>query len=255
MIQKPFFRIYRPFSPSVIENGGMLFYAEDSRYCGERMQLIRMFKMLQLQVIETFQYVEPVHENRDVFSLRYHQLYGNICAEIETNFRGILKSNGYAEGNEKNWNICADFHKTNTALKLNEYKIESYLYEISNCTDACQPFSSWNSPQYTALPWYQEHNAVKHDRTAGYSHASLKNVVTSLAGLYILLFAQFGYLVDAITTNGVILMVFDDGHKTTARSDMGYNITQQPSWNEADIYGFEWESIKENSNPYQCFTF
>ncbi|MCL2722726.1 MAG: hypothetical protein FWD47_15460 [Treponema sp.] len=240
-----------------INNAGQILYAEDDRYCDERIQLIRMYKMLQKQVIDTFQYVEPVKKNENVFSLRYHQLYGNICAEIETNFRGILKANGYTNGDENNWNIKNNFFKTNIALKLNEYKIESYYNEIFNSTYINQPFSDWNKQTYSSLKWYQEHNAVKHYRSAEFENANLKNVLTGLTGLYILLFAQFGHLVDTITDSNIIHS-FDENNNHMVigiNNDMGFNFKQIPAWTNNEEYSFEWNNIKTTNNPYLKYNF
>lgn len=254
MIYTPYFRIYRPFSENVNIDNPLLYYAEDERYCKERKQLIRMYKMLQAQVIDTFQYVEPVEANKSVYSLRYHQLYLNICAEIETNFRGILKANGYGRGNEKSWNIKDDFFKTNSALKLHGYKLESFFYEISNCSGANQPFERWSNSY--ELTWYQDHNSVKHNRTTDYHNASLLNVVTALAGLYILLYSQFGILVDTITSYGIMTLVISgNSFLTLETNNMGYNFIQKPTWGEQEKYGFEWDTIKTNDSPFQKFAF
>lgn len=257
MIHNPYYRIYRPFSEIALEkNFGQLLYAENDRYCDERVQLIRMYKMLQSQVIDTFQYVEPVRDNENTYSLRYHQLYGNICAEIETNFRGILKANGYTRGNEDRWNMSEDFFKTNSALKLNEYILASYCYDISSFTGVNQPFATWNSVSYSPCPWYQEHNAVKHYRSIDFKNANLKNVLTALTGLYILLYAQFGFLVDSITNKNV-MHVHGEGLELTpfgVNNDMGYSFIQKPMWSDQEKYGFEWKLI-EMSNPYNIFHF
>ena len=257
MINKPFCRIYRPFTEAVMRSNVGLDYMEDERYCSERVQLIRMYKMLQAQVIDTFQYIEPVENNKDAYSLRYHQLYWSICAEIETNFRGILKANGYTRGDEKCWNIRSDFFKTNSALRLNGYELKSHYYEIQNCIDASRPFSAWSSmSSYTALAWYQEHNAVKHYRSQNFNNANLKNVVTALGGLYILLFSQFGDLVDLTTNEGATVFFVDDEPMFFGvNNKMGYNLKQKPSFSESEKYGFEWNLIKANSDSFQKFPF
>jgi len=238
-------------------NGGLLYYAEDQRYCDERMQLIRVYKMLQSQVIETFEYIEPVHDNKDVYSLRYHQLYGNICAEIETNFRGILKTNRYERGRERDWDVERDFFKTNSALRLNEYEIESYFFEIANISDVTQPFVNWNTSSYAPLSWYREHNAVKHNRTLDFRNASLANTITALAGLYVLLYAQFGFLVDSISNNGVMTVFFEgnDHLPVGIKNEMGYRFRHTPAWNISDMYMFDWDTIKMDTNPYIIFPF
>ena len=248
-IKKPYFRIFRPFISKKY-----LDYAEDDRYCPERVQLIRMYKMLQMQVIDTFQYVEPVEVNLEVFSLRYHQLFSNICAEIETNFRGILKANGYTRGKEEVWNMSDDFFKTNLALKLHEYIIRSSIYEKIYSTDIGQPFAIWNTQVYCPLDWYKEHNGVKHDRSTDFKKANLKNVLTALTGLYILLYAQFGFLVEIITNKNWGADFLTPHPESKSKNEMGFCFKQQPVWNDDEKYEFEWGTLINNS-PYEKYPF
>jgi len=227
-----------------------------------------MYKILQSQVIETFQYIEPVSDNKDTYSLRYHQLYGNICAEIETNFRGILKANGYARVDDKGrtvdearWAIDRDFFKVNSALKLHEYEIESSCCEISNSsTDTTKPFDQWsaiiNTGLHVPLPWWRDHNAVKHYRSADFKRANLKNVLTALAGLYILLSAQFGFLVDSVTNKSVMQAMTTGGEWiTVTNNEMGYMFKQTPTWSDPEKYDFDWNLIKASNSPFDMYQF
>lgn len=257
MIPKPYYRIYRPYSINVSQpDRSSIPYTEDKRYCNDRIQLIRMYRLLQMQVIDTFQYVEPVNDNESTYSMRYHQLYGNLCAEIETNFRGILKANNYNVGDEDGWNIKKDFFKVNRALKLNDYEIQSSLYEISNMDISTKKkYGVWNLSTYTPLDWYKEHNSVKHYRSGEFSKANLKNVVTALGGLYILLYAQFGYLVDTISDENTLMCTTESGDEIVISSnDMGFKLHQKPQWQETDKYDFKWDTIK-NAGPFKAYPF
>jgi len=222
-----------------------------------------MYKMLQMQVIDTFQYVEPDQVNLNVFSLRYHQLFSNICAEIETNFRGILKANGYTRGKEEAWNMKDDFFKTNPALKLHEYKIKSSYYEKIYSTYIGQPFAKWNpskyplfdDPNYFPLNWYQDHNAVKHHRSTDFDKANLKNVLTALAGLYILLYAQFGYFVEIISHRQTGINFFKPRKDYISNNEMGFLLEHEPSWNDDEKYEFDWDSLQMDNSPYDMYPF
>ncbi len=59
--------------------------------------------------------------------------------------------------------------------------------------DEIKPFEKWDDSKPTqSLKWYHNYNAVKHDRENEFSKATLLSVIEALAGLAILLKAQYG---------------------------------------------------------------
>ncbi len=55
------------------------------------------------------------------------------------------------------------------------------------------PFVGWSNANPTqTLPWYEDYNAVKHDREGALHMATLSNVLQAMAAVAIMGWAQFG---------------------------------------------------------------
>ena len=56
---------------------------------------VRAFLLLQKDLHDLFDYVEPADTNLQCFSYRIHALLLRACVEVEANCKAILKENGY----------------------------------------------------------------------------------------------------------------------------------------------------------------
>merc|ERR1712023_303544 len=75
-------------------------------------------------------------------------------------------------------------------MRLDEYRV---AFSEMPWLDHVSPFRGWDSEKPTkSLEWYDAYNAAKHDRAQNGHRASLKTVFQSLAGLWVLLAAQYG---------------------------------------------------------------
>lgn len=104
-------------------------------------------------------------------------LYLSICSEVDVILKTICSEN----------NKHLEFKKINCyATKIIEIcpKITNQKVEFRDFT--LQPFINWSSEK--SPEWWGNYNDVKHERTTddNYKKANLKNVINSLAGLYIL---------------------------------------------------------------------
>ena len=91
--------------------------------------------------------------NSMTFSNEYIKQYQTICSEIDVVMKSICNELG---------NSSADNIKG-------------------------QPFMNWkDEPNYKSPDWWKPYNKVKHERIDYYKMANLKNVLNSLAGLFIL---------------------------------------------------------------------
>ena len=132
--------------------------------------------------------------NSNTFSNEFVKQYQAICSEIDV----ILKS------------ICRELGRTKatcmpdyTDIILNQWKNLPNQKVKMNMIEL-QPFSNWKgSPQYTAPDWWGTYNHVKHERLTNFKDANLKNVVNSLAGLYILESYLAKYIGDRDKTKDV----------------------------------------------------
>lgn len=56
------------------------------------------------------------------------------------------------------------------------------------------PFENWNSANPTkSLAWYNDYNAVKHDREANFNRATLHTALEAVAAVWIMVADQFGF--------------------------------------------------------------
>jgi hypothetical protein len=92
----PFRRTCRQFSDGKYTEGGRWRYIRHPKFSiSSPLQYIRAFKILQNELLELFEYIEPADVNRPVYSYKIHGLLMRVCIEIEANFRAIFEENGH----------------------------------------------------------------------------------------------------------------------------------------------------------------
>ena len=249
MLTKPYYRIYRPFH-AITKDPDQFNYLQDDRNCNYRKQLIRVYRLLESETIDIFQYIEPTNSNVNVYSLQLYHLLTKICIEVENNFKGIFEANNYS-GNLNNSNIV-DYFTINNHLKLNDYVIESSYFDVNIINNS--PYNQWHSTAYQPLPWYQAYNSFKHNRAVNLVKATLDNVLTALAGLNILLFSQFNYFSECLSTNGVMMLYADDFENEPiipSYHNKLFTFKTKPLWIDKDKYNFNWNNLKDSTDPFE----
>ena len=111
------------------------------------------------------------------YSNEFVKQYQSICSEIDV----LLKI------------ICLELNGSSNADNMKDYTNE-VLNEWSEITDQkvtmkgieLQPFMNWKVNPFKSPDWWTPYNKVKHERITNYEKANLKNVLNSLAALYIL---------------------------------------------------------------------
>jgi len=221
-LPKPYFRIYRPFKSNSNSNDKME-YIIDADYCSERLDLVRYYSILENELLDIFKYIEP--DNLSTYSIKNYQLLTNICIEVENNLSSIINANQYTSN-----------------MRLSEYEIKMNVYKYSI---DFKPFY-YNSKSFSEKKpdWYTAYNSVKHERTKNIHQATLKNVIHSLGGLYVILYAQFA----AYSSNGSDCLI------TWKNLYMGqfnkqnfipiFEIIKEPLWQEDEKYDFDWDLLK-----------
>lgn len=265
-IEKPYKRIARPFqiSSNPSWHGTVLpskSHIADPRYAsGQIHSNRRAFQILEKDLIQVFEYIEPADKNRAVHSHRLYALLLRACTEFEANCKSILIDNQYLRDNGKqrgggNANIN-DYRKINQPTKLSEYEVRIPFWSVesgSTSLKTFKPMDSWDANQN--LNWYQSYNEVKHnrhDQTKFKEHATLENVIRAIGGVFVILFAQFNTL------------AFNNGRKASSCSyepdgwitpDNSIFMLKPPqSWEESDCYNFDWKTLKRETNPYTTYT-
>lgn len=170
---------------------------------------------LERQFIETKRYVEFSSDNNKTYSVEYLKLYQAICSEIDT------------VGKEIATNVVSGINIDSiTNIKKWGYNLQKVFGDIKNDEVnfyniyLVKPFENWEYEEYDKkLPngktikslkivepkknpiiWWRNYNDIKHQRISlinkkkNFQRANQKNVVLSLAALFLLEWKYLNYL-------------------------------------------------------------
>jgi hypothetical protein len=183
-ITNPFRRTCRQLADGSYERNGNGRYVKHPRFAVAPEQYVRAFLLVQKDLQELFDYVEPADKNPCCYSYRIHELLMRTCIEVEANCKAILSENGYVRGGE--WNM-GDYKKIEKTHRLTGYQVKAPFWHGTQ--NIRTPFSAWQSGG--ALSWYSAYNATMHDRHNEFVRANLENLLNAVSGLVALLSAQF----------------------------------------------------------------
>lgn len=253
--KKPYYRTIRPFiSNSYIYAG--VDYINHEDYVKSPEQYIKPFIMLQKDLINLFDFIEPSTVNLHCYSFRIQELLIRSCIEIEANFKAILKANNYKRLDkkthkpvaEKYWNIV-DYVKLEKSHKLSYYKVKIPYFQGEGAIR--QPFLKWQG-DINKLQWYSDYNDVKHDRVKKFKKANFANLLDAICGLLVVLSSQF-YIESfngSHETGNYTFSVQAFPPKTSRIKAIGdYFMIDFPpydAWEEKDKYNIdkeEWKSL------------
>ena len=244
-VRKPFPRTCRQFVNGSYSEGGKWRYITDTRFASSPQQYIRAFLLIQKDLLNLFDYVEPSDKNAECYSYRMHELLIRACVEVEANCKAILNDNGYVRRGD--WNM-EDYRKLNRTHRLSSYQVKFPLWH--GAKSVVSPFAPWATGG--CLAWYQAYNATKHDRHGEFETANFGNLVQAIAGLVALLGAQF----HTQDFSGIDYLIADgpaDGFEPAIGSY--FLIMHADDWPAADRYEFDWEALKSDPNAFQQLAF
>ena len=153
----------------------------------KRNQYEPAFHLLVEDFLRVCEFVEPVDAHLQVYSHRLYELLLRASTEFESLSREILEAHGL--GSRSNLNIT-DFVAIAPILELQRQRAIASFWRPMAAT--LTPFAHW-APANTSLSWYQGYNAVKHNRNADFSRASLSNVRDAICSVFIIM-ARLGFL-------------------------------------------------------------
>ena len=159
-------------------------YVKHSQFAAAPAHYVRAFAILQKDLLELFDYVEPADINKSCYSYRIHELHTRACIEVEANCRAILSENGYARAGD--WNM-SDYKKLEPTHHLSSFQVRLPIWHGSD--NPRTPFEEWKTGQ--RLPWYQAYNNVKHSRHENFDQSNFRNMLDAMCGLVAILAAQF----------------------------------------------------------------
>jgi hypothetical protein len=246
-IAKPFKRTFRQFRDGSHLPHGNTGFITHPKFANAPQHYVRAFMVIQKDLLELFDYVEPTDKNLCCYSYRMHELLMRSCIEIEANCKAILSENGYSRKGD--WNMT-DYKKLEATHRLYSYQVKFPVWHGDE--DVRTPFSAWargDSPT-----WYRAYNAAKHDRYQDFEQANFRNVSDAIAGLVALLTSQFAdYDFEGPYTSYLLLEDTEgDGFETAIGK---YFRIKYPEWPTDERYDFKWDQLKSDPEPIQSLKF
>jgi len=208
---------------------------------------VRAYLLLQKDLEELFDYVEPSDQNLNCYSYRTHELLLRACVEVEANCKAILLENGYPKPrDDMNRN---DYIKIEKSHRLSEYQVRVPTW--TGAAGMRTPFSAWGTGG--ALAWYDVYNATKHDRHAEFRTATFEHMLDAVCGCLAILSAQFQS--QDFSGNETMLSI---GWPNDGMSDSigGYFRVKYPqNWPVSDRYDFTWHVIEKLPDTFQQYNY
>lgn len=147
----------------------------------KRNQYAPAFHLLVQDFLRVCEFIEPVDAHLHVYSHRLNELLLRASTEFESLCREVLETHGHARSGNLN---ITDYVAIAPILELNRQRAIASFWRPVAVTLA--PFEQW-TPSNVSLPWYQGYNAVKHNRNAEFSRASLSNVRDAICSVFIIM--------------------------------------------------------------------
>ena len=245
-LNKPFHRTYRPVKDGQNSGYSSKAYIVDHDYAKNPLQYTRGFLMIQKELRDLFEFIEPADRNLNTYSYKIQQLLIRTCIEIESNFKAILKENIYKPKNkegkiieEKYWKM-QNFGIINKTHHLDEYTVR--LPYWNGDENSFRPFFNWSKKNNFNLKWYDAYNACKHNREENFEQASLRNLLNAITGLLVVLSSQL-YTEDFSLKNESLELSTDSYYPENFA--MGnFFLIEFPKWDEDEKYDFNWSDLK-----------
>ncbi len=226
-------------------------YIEDQRYANSGKNYIQSYQLIEKDIINLFEYIEPSDINLKTYSHRIHSLIIRLCIDIESNFKAILEENEYHRKTD-DLNM-SDYQKIYKTHKLSSYEIKIKNWHGENFI--YQPFQSWDvnisdTKTMKSLEWYQNYNIIKHNKHKEFQLANLENLLLAASGLVVLLCSQFGTqnLSDTPRVRGI--SSGEDDYFTHCQSDI-FKVKFPNDFSDDEKYNFDWTVLSKEKNPFQ----
>ena len=145
------------------------------------------FLALEADVEKLSRYVEFTNDNFSTYSIEKAHILLAASSEVDV----VAKQ------------LCKVLDPDSTASNINEYKgllrrllpeLETSRVTLPRYGLVLSPWSNWqenNNPN-----WWRSHNNVKHERDQYFSEANLKNVLNSMAGLFLLVLHYYKHTIE-----------------------------------------------------------
>ncbi len=245
-VEKPYRRTCRQFVDGKYAAGGRGQYVTHPKFAESPEHYVRAFLLLQKDLHELFDFVEPSDTNLPCYSYRIHSLLLRACVEVEANWKAILRENGYQRAGR--WDQ-SDYRKIEKTHLLSGYRI--MVPNWTGTEGMRVPFVAWSSD--CSLPWYQAYNAAKHDRHSEFDRATFAHLLDACCGLLVLLSAQFR-TEDFSPGAGFVAL---EGQSDGMESGIGgyFRVEFPTNWPPELRYDFDWGQLQSNADPFETIDY
>jgi len=200
--------------------------------------------MIQKDLQELFEYIEPSDTNLNTYSHRIHQLLVRTCIEIEANFKAILKENIYSK---KDYLNRTDYKLINTTHHLSGYSVKFPYW--NGTKNYFVPFEGWGKFGDGKLIWYDAYNNTKHDRGDNFTEANFENLLNAVTALQIVITSQFGHY--GFEPGEIGLSIVDSGYYEDNFGIGEYMLIKEPSdWTDDEKYDFNWSDLCKETDRF-----
>lgn len=262
-IRRPFHRIWR--MPTARSGGAADPYQliQNTYYAGNVSRYFNAFILLTKDLRDLYQYIEPDDQNNDTYSHRLQQLLVRASIEVEANLKAILIANKYESG-RSNYDGSMKLDMKDYQLVNGSHRLSSYEVGIADWQGegiVRQPFKVWSSDPKGTPQWYSAYNAVKHDRVDSFHRATLFNATEAIAGLAVLIAAQF-YRFDPTPSPPVLGLGIQNSEGPLARMEFiagaYFQVRFPTDWEENENYDFnfqEWDELVAMGDPFADYKY
>lgn len=252
-MQKPYKRTIRQFKDGGYLNNGNWLYIQHTDFTNDPQHYIRAYLIIQKDLLQLFEYVEPCDKNSNTVSLKIHELLTRTCIEIEANFTAILKENIYS--NTNNWNLKNDYSLIDYTHRLSSYEVEIPIWKGNK--NIRTPFAQWKNKSlnnWQSLNWYQAYNKSKHDRHTHFEDATFENLLDAVSALVVVLTSQF--MNEEYSPNNKSMGVsghYSYKHNFEMEDSIGefFRIKYPTDWIDEEKYDFNWTNLENTQNPIE----
>ena len=245
-VKRPYHRTVRAFANGTY-TGGDQRYVLHPKFAQDTDMYARGFLLLQKDLGELFEYIEPSDQNGQCYSFRIHELLLRACVELEANCKAILKENGYRKSGY--WTM-SDYKKINVSHHLSSFDVQLPVWQGTK--KIRKPFEIWGSDGRLP-PWYQAYNETKHDRHIGFAKATLDHLIDAVCAVVTMLCAQ-------ISTAQYDYLMTVSGPPGDFQTVIGryFSVRFPDDWPEEERYDFsnEWSAyLRHEDDPFQNFPY
>ena len=249
-LPRPYRRTCRQFVDGTYGDLGKRMYIQHPKFAKDPEHYVRAFVLIQRDLLEIFEYIEPAERNLPCYSFRTHALHMRARIEIEANCTAILKENGYGRGG--NWNMKDDYQKIQSSHRLSEYEVKFPVW--TGVGDTRRPFSP-GAPEIRSRgtkPTIRPSMTV----TTNSRWPTSRILLEAIAGLVVVLSAQFDTHDFSPAAPGLALSGYGGPPAGYDNAIGGYFLVKFPdNWPTVDRYDFDWDRIKSDADPFANFAF